>query len=54
MPSADTLARFIARVEQGAQVDSIEQFYDPQASMQENKAAPRVGREALMAQSRQR
>ena len=49
MPSADTLARFIARVEQGAQVETIEAFYDPQASMQENMAAPRVGREALMA-----
>jgi hypothetical protein len=44
MPSVDTLARFIGRVEQRAQVETIEAFYDPQASMQENMAAPRVGR----------
>ena len=49
MPCADTLARFIARVEQNAHVEAIEEFYTPDASMQENLAAPRVGRDALVA-----
>ncbi|MBL8289009.1 MAG: nuclear transport factor 2 family protein [Rubrivivax sp.] len=49
MPSAETLARFIARVEQNAHVQAIEEFYLPEASMQENMNAPRVGREALVA-----
>lgn len=49
MPTADTLARFVARVEQGAHVEAIEEYYHPEASMQENTAAPRVGRAALVA-----
>ncbi len=49
MPSPDTLARFIARVEQNAHVEAIEEFYAPDASMQENLSPPRVGREALIA-----
>lgn len=49
MPTADTLARFIARVEQGAHVQAIQEFYHLGATMQENTAAPRVGREALVA-----
>ena len=44
MPTADTLERFIARVEQNAHAEAIEEFYTPGASMQENQAAPRVGR----------
>lgn len=49
MPTADTLARFIARVEEGAHVAAIEEYCHPEASMQENMAAPRVGREAFVA-----
>lgn len=49
MPSPETLARFIARVEQNAHVQAIEEFYTPDASMQENTSAPRVGRDALVA-----
>ena len=49
MPLPDTLARFIARVEQGAHVEAIEEFYHPDATMQENMAPPRVGRDALVA-----
>ncbi|HSX95519.1 MAG TPA: nuclear transport factor 2 family protein [Hydrogenophaga sp.] len=49
MPSPDTLARFIARVEQNAHVEAIEEFYAPDASMQENLSPPRVGRDALIA-----
>lgn len=48
MPSADTLARFVARVEQNAHVEAIDEFYTDDASMQENNAPPRVGKAALM------
>ena len=49
MPSQETLARFIARVESNAHVEAIEEFYAVDASMQENNEAPRVGRDKLMA-----
>ena len=49
MPTADTLARFIARVEENAHVQAIEEFYLPEASMQENMGTPRVGRDVLVA-----
>ena len=52
MPTAETLERFIARVEQNAHADAIEEFYTAQASMQENQAAPRVGRDAHVANER--
>jgi hypothetical protein len=48
MPTADTLERFIARVESNAHVEAIEEFYTENASMQENNAPPRVGRAALV------
>src|SRR3954470_21833706 len=49
MPSPDTLERFIARVEENAHAEAIEEFYAPNASMQENNALPRIGREVLVA-----
>ena len=52
MPSAETLEKFIARVEQNAHAEAIEEFYTENASMQENRAAPRVGRDALVAHER--
>ena len=52
MPATDTLERFIARVEQNAHAEAIEEFYTQNASMQENMGAPRVGREALVARER--
>jgi hypothetical protein len=52
MPRAETLARFIARVEQNAHVEAIEEFYTAQASMQENHEPPRVGRDHLAAHER--
>jgi hypothetical protein len=48
MPTPDTLERFIARVEQNAHAEAIEEFYTPTASIQENQAAPRVGRDMLV------
>lgn len=48
MPSPETLERFIARVEQNAHAEAIEEFYTENASMQENQSAPRVGRGNLI------
>ena len=52
MPSAETLERFIARVEQNVHAEAIEEFYTPDASIQENQAAPRVGRDLLVQNER--
>ena len=49
MPSVATLERFIARVEGGAHAEAIEAYYTPAATMQENQAAPRGPRAALVA-----
>ena len=49
MPSKERLADFIATVVRNEHVEAIERFYAPQASMQENNAAPRVGRDVLVA-----
>ncbi|MEO8923500.1 MAG: nuclear transport factor 2 family protein [Caldimonas sp.] len=53
MPSDETMARFIARVEQNAHAEAIEEFYLEGGSMRENSAAPRTGRDALVAHERQ-
>ena len=52
MPTPETLKRFIARVEENAHAEAIEEFYTPDASMQENQSEPRVGRERLVAHER--
>lgn len=52
MPSLETLERFIARVEQNAHAEAIENFYAADASMRENQSAPRVGRDVLVANER--
>ena len=52
MPSTEVLERFIARVESNAHAEAIEEFYTEDASMQENNAAPRVGRDNLVAHER--
>ena len=49
MPSPATLERFIARVEENAHVEAIQEFYAEHASMQENNEPPRVGRDVLVA-----
>lgn len=48
MPTTDTLERFIARVESNAHVEAIAEFYADDATMRENQAEPRRGREVLM------
>ncbi|MEO8486836.1 MAG: nuclear transport factor 2 family protein [Betaproteobacteria bacterium] len=52
MPSTTTLERFIARVEENAHVEAIEEFYAEEATMQENQSAPRSGRAALVENER--
>ena len=49
MPTAETLERFIARVEQNAHDIAVAEFYTADATMQENQAPPRVGRDAHIA-----
>lgn len=52
MPTLETLERFIARVEQNTHAEACEEFYTSDSSMQENQAAPRMGREAHIANER--
>lgn len=52
MPSRERVQAFIALVEQGEYVKAIEDFYHPNASMQENGLPPRVGRQALVEHER--
>jgi hypothetical protein len=52
MPTRARLDEFIAAVVSGDHAGAIEHFYTEDASMQENAAAPRVGRDALVAHER--
>ena len=52
MPTTDTLDRFIARVEQNAHAEAVEEFYTAGATMQENQSPPRVGRDKHVAAER--
>jgi hypothetical protein len=52
MPTAETLERFIARVEENAHAEACEEFYTARSSMQENQSPPRVGRDAHVANER--
>lgn len=49
MPDTARVRALIALVESGQYVRAIEDFYHPNASMQENSAPPRTGRDALIA-----
>ena len=52
MPSRSRLDEFIAVVESGDHAGAIERYYTEDASMQENTAPPRVGRDVLVAHER--
>jgi hypothetical protein len=52
MPTTETLERFIARVEQNAHAEAIEEFYTADASIRENQSPPRAGRDSLAAGER--
>jgi hypothetical protein len=49
MPSRETVDAFVADVMSEDHVGAIRRWYASDASMQENQAEPRVGREVLMA-----
>ena len=53
MPTSETMERFIARVEQGAHAEAIEEFYLENGAIRENQAPPRRGRANLVARERQ-
>jgi hypothetical protein len=52
MPSPETLERFIARVEENAHAQAIEEFYAEHSTMRENQSEPRVGRDLHVANER--
>ena len=52
MPTHEILERFIARVESNEHDKAIAEFYTEDASMQENQAEPRKGRDNLVARER--
>jgi ketosteroid isomerase-like protein len=52
MPSRERVAALVAMVEAGKFVEAIEQFYAEDATMQENNAPPRGGRDKLVAHER--
>ncbi|MFN0160599.1 MAG: nuclear transport factor 2 family protein [Burkholderiales bacterium] len=52
MPAIARVEAFIAMVESGQHAEAIEDFYHPEASMQENLGPPRQGRDALVARER--
>ena len=52
MPSRARLDEFIAAVESGDHAGAIERYYTEDATMQENTAPPRGGRDALVAHER--
>jgi ketosteroid isomerase-like protein len=49
MPSRERVEALVAMVERGKYVEAIEAFYAEDATMQENDAAPRGGRDVLVA-----
>jgi ketosteroid isomerase-like protein len=52
MPSRERVAALVAMVEAGRFVEAIELFYAEDATMQENNAPPRGGRDKLVAHER--
>jgi ketosteroid isomerase-like protein len=52
MPTQERLEAFIATCERGDFVEALEEFYAPDATMQENGLPPRVGLPALVENER--
>ena len=48
MPSLETVESFVCLVESGKTVEAMVRFYAEHATMQENAAAPRIGKSALI------
>jgi ketosteroid isomerase-like protein len=52
MPTRDRVRAFIALVEGANYVEALQQFYHPDATMQDNQLPPRLGLERLIADER--
>ena len=52
MPTAETLEKFIARVESNFHAEALAEFYTEDSSMQENQSPPRVCLAANIARER--
>jgi ketosteroid isomerase-like protein len=52
MPTRERVLAFVALVERAQYVEALEQFYHPDASMQDNQQPPRLGRDRLIADER--
>ena len=52
MPTAETMERFIARVEDGAHAEAIEEFYLEDGAIRENQMEPRAGKANLVEHER--
>ena len=52
MPTRERAQAFVAMVEAAKFVEALEQFYHPDASMQDNQQAPRQGLKRLVADER--
>jgi len=52
MPDKNRVAEFVAAVVNGDHAEAIAKFYHPDATMQENLAPPRVGRDLLIEHER--
>ncbi len=52
MPSQETINRFIARVEENAHAEAVEEFYAQDCVIRENQSNPRLGRSAQVARER--
>jgi len=52
MPTRDRVQAFVALVEAASYVEALEQFYHPDATMQDNQQPPRQGLERLIADER--
>lgn len=48
MPSSDTIESFVQLVESGKTIQAMMRYYGEHGSMQENAAAPRVGKSVLI------
>ncbi|HEX2815986.1 MAG TPA: nuclear transport factor 2 family protein [Phenylobacterium sp.] len=52
MPARDRVQAFVTLVEGAHYVEALEQFYHPDATMQDNQQPPRLGLERLIADER--
>jgi ketosteroid isomerase-like protein len=52
MPARERVQAFTAMVEAAQYVEALEQFYHPDASMQDNQQPPRLGLDRLIADER--